>query len=71
MAFDRGGGGAAAPITEWTMAQKVMKVREELSLDGALPIAKAVAEANAVMGIEGHGSLARQVDCLLTELGVL
>jgi hypothetical protein len=29
-------------------------------------MAKAVAEANAVMGIEGQGSLARKVDYLLS-----
>jgi len=56
---------------ERTMAQKVARVREELSLDPSLPIAKAVAEANAVMGLEGHGPLAKQVEALLTELGVL
>ena len=53
------------------MAQKMARVREELSLDEGLPIAKAVAEANAVMGIEGHGPLAKQVENLLTELGVV
>ena len=62
---------AATPPGERTMAQKVARVREELSLDPSLPIAKAVAEANAVMGLEGHGSLAKQVEALLTELGVL
>jgi len=68
------GGSKSAPSTplgERTMAQKVARVKEELSLEPSLPVAKAVAEANAVMGIEGQGSLARQVDCLLTELGVL
>ena len=60
-----------SPAAERTMAQKVARVKEELSLDPSLPVAKAVAEANAVMGIEGQGSLARQVDYLLTELGVL
>jgi hypothetical protein len=62
---------ARGGFSELTMAQKVARVREELSLDAALPIAKAVAEANAVMGIEGHGPLSRQVETLLTELGVL
>ena len=60
-----------SPAAERTMAQKVARVKEELSLDPSLPVAKAVAEANAAMGIEGHGTLAQQVDLLLTELGVL
>jgi hypothetical protein len=53
------------------MAQKMARVKEELSLDPSLPVAKAIAEANAVMGIEGQGTLPQQVDYLLTELGVL
>jgi len=60
-----------SPAAERTMAQKVARVKEELSLDPSLPVAKAVAEANAAMGIEGQGTLAQQVDLLLTELGVL
>ena len=59
------------PPRELTMAQKVQRIREELSLEANLPIAKAVAEANAVMGIEPAGPLAKQVETLLTELGVL
>ena len=46
---------------------------EELSLDPSLPVAKAVADANVLMGIKGikgQGTLAQQVDFLLTELGV-
>jgi len=57
---------AAAPLVSptavGTMAQKVARVKEELSLDPSLPVAKAVAEANAAMGIEGQGTLAQQVD---------
>jgi hypothetical protein len=53
------------------MAQKVARVMEELSLDPSLPVAKAVADANVLMGIKGQGTLAQQVDFLLTELGVL
>jgi hypothetical protein len=53
------------------MAQKVARFKEELSLDPSLPMAKAVAEANAVMGIKGQGTLAQQVDFLLKELNVL
>jgi hypothetical protein len=69
---------AAAPLgsptafsIRFTMAQKVARIKEELSLDPSLPVAKAVAEANVAMGIEGQGTLAHQVDYLLTELGVL
>jgi chemotaxis protein histidine kinase CheA len=69
---------AAAPLgsptafsIRFTMAQKVARIKEELSLDPSLPVAKAVAEANVAMGIEGQGTLAQQVDYLLTELGVL
>jgi hypothetical protein len=64
-------GSPAAFSIRFTMAQKVARIKEELSLDPLLPVAKAVAEANAAMGIEGQGSLAQQVDYLLTELGVL
>jgi protein kinase 1 len=60
-----------SPAAERTMAQKVARIKEELSLNPSLPVAKAVAEANAAMGIEGQGTLAQQVDLLLTELGVL
>jgi hypothetical protein len=59
-----------SPTAERTMAQKVARVKEELSLDPSLPVAKAVAEANVAMGIEGQGTLAQHVDYLLTELGV-
>jgi hypothetical protein len=64
-------GSPAAFSIRFTMAQKVARIKEELSLDPLLPVAKAVAEANAAMGIEGQGTLAQQVDHLLTELGVL
>ena len=60
-----------SPAAERTMAQKVARVMEELSLDPSLPVAKAVADANVLMGIKGQGTLAQQVDFLLTELGVL
>ena len=67
-----GGSPAAKPGFEGqTMAQKVARVREELGLHASLPIAKAVAEANAVMGIEAVGPLAKQVENLLTELGCM
>jgi len=53
------------------MAQKVARIKEELSLENSLQIAKAVAEANSMMGIEPQGPLAKQVETLLTELGVI
>jgi hypothetical protein len=58
-------------MTSDCLPHQVARIKEELSLDPSLPVAKAVAEANAAMGIEGQGSLAQQVDFLLTELGVL
>jgi len=63
---------APAPTVEkrLSMAQKVSRIKEELSLEAGLPIAKAVAEANEAMGIEPCGSMAAQVDLLLNELGV-
>lgn len=63
---------APAPAVEkrLSMVQKVNRIKEELSLQADLPIAKAVAEANEAMGIEPYGSMAAQVDLLLTELGV-
>ena len=57
-----------SPAAERTMAQKVARIKEELALDPSLPVAKAVATANAVMGIEPQGTLPRQVDHLLKEL---
>jgi len=66
--------GSPAPkagLQEMTMAQKVARIKEELSLENSLHIAKAVAEANSMMGIEPQGPLAKQVETLLTELGVI
>jgi len=58
-------------MTSDCLPHQVARIKEELSLDPSLPLAKAVAEANVAMGIEGQGTLAQQVDYLLTELGVL
>ena len=69
-ASDAAGGGPAATTKRLSMAQKVSRIKEELSLEPGLPIAKAVAEANEAMGIEPAGSMAAQVDLLLSELGV-
>jgi hypothetical protein len=48
----------------------VARIKDELSLDHSLPLAKAVAEANATTGIVGQGTLAQQIDYLLTELSL-
>jgi len=53
-----------------TMADKMSRIKLELGLDEALPLAKAVAEANAAMGLEGGGSIAAQVELLLEQLGI-
>jgi hypothetical protein len=58
-------------MTSDCLPHQVARIKEELSLDPSLQVAKAVAEANAAMGIEGQGTLAQQVDFLLTELGAL
>jgi hypothetical protein len=58
-------------MTSDCLPHQVARIKEELSLDPSLPVAKAVAEANAAMDIEAQGTLAQQVDLLLTELGVL
>ena len=63
--------GGRSGVEGLTMAQKAARVREELGLDASLPIARLVQEANAAMGIEGHGPLAKQVETLMVELGVL
>ena len=56
-----------APVFRGSLAPRALW----LSLEGGLPIAKAVAEANVMMGIEPQGPLAKQVETLLTELGVI
>merc|ERR1719171_1538310 len=53
-----------------TMAEKVARVLTELVLEERLPLAKAVAVANEAAGLEGAGTLAAQVDALMTELGL-
>ena len=60
---------AAAPKS-LTMAQKVSLVCAELGLDGSLPVAKAVGEANEAMGVEPTGTLAEQVAELMSQLGI-
>lgn len=59
------------PYNDPPYRSQVARIKEELSLETSLPIAKAIAEANAVMGIEPQGALAKQVESLLTELGII
>ena len=49
------------------MAQKVGRIKEELSLEPSLPIGRAVPEANDTLGIDPVGSIAQQVEVLMSE----
>ncbi|KAL1519337.1 hypothetical protein AB1Y20_022863 [Prymnesium parvum] len=53
-----------------TMAEKVAAIKAELGLDESLPVARAVSDANAAMGIAAKGTLADQVQELLDQLGL-
>eukprot|EP00966_Prymnesium_polylepis_P101932 2360689-Prymnesium_polylepis.2 len=59
---------ASAPVT---LPQKVARIKEALGLEASLSPAAAVAEANAVMGIEAEGALISQVDRLLQDMGLV
>ena len=59
--------GTATAAGGMTMAQKVGRIKEELSLDPSLPIGRAVAEANETLGIDPVGSIAQQVEVLMSE----
>jgi len=76
------GGAAAAPMTTEasppppaapavTMADKVARIKLELGLDEALPLAAAVKAANEAMGLEPGGSMAEQVATLIEQLGIV
>ena len=58
---------AATAAGAMTMAQKVGRIKEELSLEPSLPIGRAVAEANETLGIDPVGSIAQQVEVLMSE----
>ena len=51
-----------------TMVGKVRAIKEQLGLDSSLPINVAVQEANKTMCIEATGTIAEQVDELLSRL---
>ena len=50
------------------MVEKVRAIKEQLGLDSSLPINVAVQEANKIMCIEATGTIAEQVDELLSRL---
>ena len=50
------------------MVGKVRAIKEQLGLDSSLPINVAVQEANKTMCIEATGTIAEQVDELLSRL---
>ena len=58
---------AAAPAT---LADKVTRIKLELGLDEALPLARAVTDANEAMGLGQGGSIADQVEELLMQLSI-
>ena len=58
---------AAAPAT---LADKVTRIKLELGLDEALPLARAVTDANEAMGLGQGGSMADQVAELLMQLSI-
>jgi hypothetical protein len=53
-----------------TLAQKVERIKRALELDAALPLPRAIRDANAAMGLPPTGSLPAQADALLAHLGV-
>ena len=52
------------------MAEKVAAIKEELELDPGLKVPAAVRDANEALGIEGSGTLAEQVEELISQLGL-
>ena len=63
---------AAAPAATApaTLADKVTRIKLELGLDEALPLARAVTDANEAMGLGQGGSMADQVAELLMQLSI-
>ena len=53
-----------------TLAEKVARIKLELGLDEALPLAPAVTAANEAMGLGQGGSIADQVAELLMQLSI-
>ena len=62
---DRGGGGARLPL-----ADRVQRLRIELALDAALPMAEVVKQANEQMQLPPDGGLSQQVDALMDAMGI-
>jgi len=61
---------AQAPISDNSLATKVAIIKRELAIDGSMPIALVIDQANQVMGIDAVGSLPAQADALIAALGV-
>ena len=53
-----------------TLAQKVAAVGRELGVPSGLPLAEAVAQANAIAGFDAEGTLLEQVQRLVVQTGV-
>ena len=64
-----GSSSAAAPPTT-TLADKLHTLKRELGLPDELTLMDAVAQANAVVGLGAHGTLADQMDRILRETGI-
>ena len=62
----------ASRITEVRHPAKLMRklalIKEQLGIGQALPLVKAVAEANEKLGLLHEGTLVRQVDALMKTL---
>ena len=52
-----------------TLSHKLDMVRHELRIPSNLPISEAISRANDIMGMENSGTLTRQLDRLMEQLG--
>ena len=59
----------APPLPSLTLAQKVGAINAELGLPEQ-PVSEAIAQANAIVGLQPSGTLLEQVAALLHELGL-
>ena len=57
------------PLPSLTLAQKVGAINAELGLPEQ-PVSEAIAQANAIVGLQQSGTLLEQVAALLHELGL-
>ena len=63
---------AVAPaVAPMTLGQKIERIKAELGLEMTLPLPRAVADANVMLGIEPTGPLGEQVNRLLAELALV